>query len=239
MATAVGAAPAVTTVPSDTSLPTDTIQALSVAVEAMAASTRPRYWPLKRACLYYALAGQVLLAEQGISAQLRVGRVVYHPGTARAHAIAPHVWLETATHFIDYATLPRWGQVTIIPRDRVAVVPAEVVPGGSRVLAARAEVDDGLRLYLNHHNRQFQGRLRGLERRCGGRRWPPYSPAGSTCAMAALPNRIGLVGSVGARWRNSPCGGFDRDQPLQMSGDHPSEHHSDLNQRRRPYHGIQ
>lgn len=144
--------------PSEPAPPTSIIDALSAEVDATVASTRPPHWPMKRACLYYAIAGQTLLAEHGIPARLRVGRVVYRPGTAAAHPIAPHAWLETATDFVDYAMLPRGGQTAVIPLRQVATTPSAVVPGVTRVLAITAEVDASLGLYLRHHYRLFQGR---------------------------------------------------------------------------------
>jgi len=142
----------------------EVIAALAPAVEATAAATRPRHWPMKRACLYYALAGQALLARQGIATRLRLGRVVYRPGTAAAHPIAPHAWLESATHFIDYAALPRWGQVAIIPTPMTAAAVAVVAPGSTRVLAIPDAPDVRLWRDLSHHRRCFQGRWRAWQR---------------------------------------------------------------------------
>jgi hypothetical protein len=152
------AAPSATPPYEASGAPTDVIHALAGAVEASVARTRPPHWPRKRACLYYALAGQALLAQQGIPAMLRVGRVVYRPGTASAHPIAPHAWLETADHFIDYAMLPRRGAVAVIATERLATHPAHVLPGVTRVLALAAEPDESLGLYLGHHYRRFHGR---------------------------------------------------------------------------------
>jgi hypothetical protein len=134
------------------------IEALAPVVEATVVATRPRHWPMKRACLYYALAGQTLLARQGIATRLVVGQVVYQPGTAASYTIAPHAWLETETRFIDYAALPRWGRVAVIPRDLVAVHPSEVVPGVTRVQVIADALDAPLQRYLNHHQRCFLGR---------------------------------------------------------------------------------
>ncbi|WP_295882952.1 lasso peptide biosynthesis protein [uncultured Thiohalocapsa sp.] len=134
------------------------VVSLAPAVEDQVALTRPQHWPMKRACLYYALAGQALLAEHGIPARLRVGRVVYRPGSDAAHAIAPHVWLETPAAFIDYATLPRWGRVSVIPRALVAAAPAQVVAGRTPVLAVAAPADAALVRWLSHHARRFQTR---------------------------------------------------------------------------------
>jgi hypothetical protein len=137
---------------------TSIIEGLSEAVAAAAAATRPRHWPLRHACLYYALAGQALLARQGIAATLRVGRVVYRPGTPGAHPIAPHVWLDTGTHLVDYAMLPRRGEVAIVPKWRIATHPSQVVPGVTPVLVLAAHDDQALGLFLRHHHRRFHGR---------------------------------------------------------------------------------
>jgi hypothetical protein len=158
-----------------------TVSALSPVVDAVVAETRPLHWPMKRACLYYAFAGQALLVELGIAARLRVGQVVYWPGTATAHRIAPHAWLETATDFVDYAMLPRLGRTAIIPRQRVAAEPSAVVPGFTRVLAVEAELDDPLRLYLSHHHRRFNGGWVAARRRPSVPPLPPFQrhPAGA------------------------------------------------------------
>jgi hypothetical protein len=143
----------------------DSVRALAPAVEAAAAETRPRHWPLKRACLYYAIAGQALLARQGIPARLRIGQVVYQPGTRRAHAIRPHAWLEVGPYFVDYAAIPRWGDVAVIPADMVAVGPLQVQPGVSRVLAIGTVADAPLVHYLRHHFRCFRLRWTGAQSR--------------------------------------------------------------------------
>jgi len=135
--------------------PTPVAYALATAVEASAATTRPWHWPMKRACLYYAFAGQALLAQAGIPAALRVGQVEYRPGTAAAYSIAPHAWLETEAYVIDYATLPRWGQVAVIPRNLVASDRSTVIPGVTQLLALPAEPNQSLGLYLSHHYRRF------------------------------------------------------------------------------------
>jgi len=134
------------------------IEALAPLVEATAAATRPRHWPMKRACLYYALAGQALLARRGVAAGLRAGRVVYWPGTPAAYPIDPHTWLRSGAYFIDYAALPRWQRVAVIPGHLVAAAPAQVVPGITRVLAVPDALDPQLQRYLQHHHRCFLGR---------------------------------------------------------------------------------
>jgi hypothetical protein len=137
---------------------TSTIQSLREAVAAAAAATRPRHWPLRHACLYYAMAGQTLLARHGIPATLRVGRVVYRPGSPTAHPINPHVWLDTGTHFVDYALLPRCNEVAVVPAGLVATHPAQVVPGVTPVLAITTDHEASMELYLRHHYRRFLGR---------------------------------------------------------------------------------
>lgn len=149
--------------------PTQTVYALGAAVEALASTTRPQHWPMKRACLYYALAGQALLAKHGIPAMLRVGQVEYRPGAVAAYPIAPHAWLETGAHVIDYAMLPRWGRVAVIPRDLVATDPLSVLPGVTQLLAMRDRPTKPLGLYLNHHYRRFHAR--SISRRDRSRCW--------------------------------------------------------------------
>jgi len=127
------------------------LAAVAGEVEDTAARTRPSNWPLRRACLYYALAGQYVLARQGIPSSLRQGTVVYGPGGPSAHRISPHAWLETATHFVDYATLPRWGRPTIVSRQQVATAMAQVDPVNTAVLALREPIVGPMRGYLAVH----------------------------------------------------------------------------------------
>ena len=138
-----------------------TVTSLASDVERLVERTKPNDWALRRACLYYAFAGQHLLAQQGIPASVWVGAVVYAPGTAASHQIWPHAWLETATHFIDYAALPRWGAVKFIPRHLVARTPAEVRPGRTRVLALRRIEDLDLVTYLTFHRERFDRIVKG------------------------------------------------------------------------------
>jgi hypothetical protein len=135
------------------------VRSLGSAVEQMAARTKPAHWEMRRACLYYALAGQALLARRGIATSLRVGAVIYAPGTAAAHGISPHAWLETPSLFIDYSTLPRWGEVSVIPRARVAPAPAAVEPGVTGVLTRLRPADADLRGYLSAHRARFRRML--------------------------------------------------------------------------------
>jgi hypothetical protein len=138
-----------------------TVTFLAPEVERLVERTKPDDWALRRACLYYAFAGQHLLAQHGIAASVWVGAVVYDPGTAASHQIWPHAWLETATDFIDYSALPRWGTVKVIPRRLVARSPAEVRPGRTRVLALRRIEDLDLVAYLRFHRERFDRILKG------------------------------------------------------------------------------
>jgi len=137
------------------------IASLAFAVERLVERSKPAEWALRRSCLYYAFAGQHLLARQGISASLWVGAVVYDPGTAASHQIWPHAWLETATHFIDFSALPRWGTVKVIPRHLVAWGPWEVRPGTTRVLALPRVEDLQVVAYLAFHRQRFDRRVKG------------------------------------------------------------------------------
>ena len=132
------------------------VNALDAEVEALVARSKPVEWGMKHACLYYAVAGQYLLAKQGIDAALWVGAVIYYPGTSRHHEISPHAWLETNHYFIDYSTLPRWGKTMIIPHNRVASDPERVNPGFARVLALHRPVDYDLIDYLAEHRARFE-----------------------------------------------------------------------------------
>ncbi len=200
--------------------PTGMVESLGPAVEARAAQSRPQHWPMKRACLYYALAGQALLAQQGIPAQLVVGRVVYAPGTSAAYAIRPHAWLETETHFIDFATLPRWGEATVVPRALMATEAAAVRSGVTQVLVAPAPLDRPLQRYLSHHARRFWNRSapvaeHPLPAQRGSVAMPPGVPssvaspsaiASSALSQATLPSAVAAARSArsGACWMPSP-----------------------------------
>jgi hypothetical protein len=137
------------------------IASLASAVEALVERSKPAEWALRRSCLYYAFAGQDLLARRGISASVWVGAVVYDPGTAASHQIWPHAWLETATHFIDFSALPRWGTVKVIPRHLVARRPWEVRPGTTRALALPRVEDAQLVAYLALHRERFDRKVKG------------------------------------------------------------------------------
>ncbi|MGE5155153.1 MAG: hypothetical protein ACM3ST_14200 [Bdellovibrio bacteriovorus] len=138
-----------------------TVTALASAVERLVERSKPAEWALRRACLYYAFAGQHLLLQRGIVASVWVGAVVYDPETAASHEIWPHAWLETATHFIDYAALPRWGEVRVIPHHLVARSPSEVRPGVTRVLALQRVEDLDLVTYLAAHRARFDRIVQG------------------------------------------------------------------------------
>jgi hypothetical protein len=132
-------------------------------IEALAARSMPANWELLHACLYYALAGQYLLAQRGLVTRLEGGAVLYYPDTPLQHRIKPHVWLETDTHFIDGSALARWGYITVIPRQRVARRPGEVIPGFTRVLILSSTVT-GILNYIAHRAR-FERALQGVESR--------------------------------------------------------------------------
>ena len=140
----------------------NTLNGLAPQIELLAAQTRPPDWQLLRSCLYYALAGQHLLARQGIETRLESGAIQYHPYTPARHGIDPHVWLETRTHLIDCATLPRWGEVTVIPRSRVAMHREEVIPGVTRVLVVERYRDPEQLAHITAHRARFGERLRSL-----------------------------------------------------------------------------
>jgi len=139
-----------------------TVESLGDSVEAMVAATRPLEWPPLHACLYYALAGQHLLAGEGITARLVLGTVVYGPYITGQHGINPHIWLETATHIIDYATLPRWGEVSVIPLDWVAHSAGEVTPGLTRIAVLPRPSSLQERRFIMMHRARFE---RALTRR--------------------------------------------------------------------------
>ena len=148
------------TAPQSTRWLRDTVTALTPQIEALAAQTRPADWALLRSCLYYALAGQYLLARQGVATRLESGAVMYNPFTPRRHGINPHVWLENRTHFIDCATLPRWGVVTVIPLSLVARHAADVIPEVTRVLIVERRQDPEYLAYLDGHRARFADALR-------------------------------------------------------------------------------
>ena len=136
---------------------------LAPANEALTERTTPANWELQHACLYYALAGQYILAGRGIPACLKGGAVLYNPDTPLHHDIKPHVWLETDTHFIDCSALPRWGYIAVIPLQQVARNPASVIPEMSRLLILEERNDP---VFLDHvatHRDRFDRILRGAQ----------------------------------------------------------------------------
>ena len=134
---------------------TRAVTSLAGQVEELVAHSKPADWEMRRSCLYYALAGQYLLARNGIDAILWTGAVVYDPRTRARHPISPHAWLETASHFIDYSTLPRWGEVTVIPREQTATETTSVHAGITRVLLFHRPGDSALIDYLDTHRARF------------------------------------------------------------------------------------
>ena len=178
------AASAPTAAPADSTRETtrelrDLVTTLSPQIEALAAHTRPADWQLLRACLYYALAGRFLLARHGVDARLESGSIMYDPSTPWRHGIDPHVWLESRTHLIDFATLPRWGVVMVIPRTLVALDPVEVIPGVTRALIVNRRRDPEYFACLEAHRERFTDELR--------RRGLPANPApgcrDATCGL--------------------------------------------------------
>ena len=133
---------------------------LAPAIEALTRRTKPADWELLHACLYYALAGQYILAGRGVPTRLRGGAVLYYPDTPLHHPIKPHVWLETGTHFIDCSALPRWGYIAVIPLQEVARNPASVVPGVSRLLILEERNDPEFLGYVARHRARFEHILR-------------------------------------------------------------------------------
>lgn len=139
------------------------MERLAPAIEALTERTTPANWELLHACLYYALAGQYILAGRGIPACLKGGAVLYYPDTPLHHDIKPHVWLETDTHFIDCSALPRWGYIADIPRQQVARNPASVIPGVTRVLILEERNDPEFLDHVATHRARFERILRGAE----------------------------------------------------------------------------
>ncbi len=118
------------------------VESLGEAVETLAAETRPLEWPRLHSCL--------------------LGTVVYGPYITGQHGINPHIWLETATHLIDYATLPRWGEVSVIPVELVARSTREVTPGLTRIAVLPRPGSLQERRFITMHRSRFE---RALARR--------------------------------------------------------------------------
>lgn len=136
---------------------------LAPAIEALTERTTPFDWELLHACVYYALAGQYILAHQGIPTRLKGGAVLYNPYTPLHHDIKPHAWLETDTHVIDCAALPRWGYIAVIPLQQVARNPASVIPWMTRLLILEDRDDPQFLDYVARHRARFERVLRGAE----------------------------------------------------------------------------
>ena len=134
---------------------TRAVTSLAGQVEELVAHSKPAAWEMRRSCLYYALAGPYRVARNGRDAILWTGAVVYDPRTRARHPISPHAWLETASHFIDYSTLPRWGEVTVIPREQTATETTSVHAGITRVLLFHRPGDSALIDYLDTHRARF------------------------------------------------------------------------------------
>jgi hypothetical protein len=136
---------------------------LAPAIEALTERTTPANWELLHACLYYALAGQYILACRGIPARLKGGAVLYYPDTPLRHDIKPHVWLETGTHFIDCSALPRWGYIAVIPLQQVTRNLASDIPEMTRLLILEERNDPEFLDYVARHRARFERILRGAE----------------------------------------------------------------------------
>jgi len=136
---------------------------LAPAIEALRERTTPSDWELLHACLYYAFAGQYILALRGIPTRLKGRAVLYYPDTPLRHDIKPHVWLETDAHFIDCSALPRWGYIAVIPLQEVARNLASVIPEMTRLLILEERNDPEFLDYVARHRARFEHVLRGTE----------------------------------------------------------------------------
>ena len=134
---------------------------LTREIETLTERTMPTDWQLLHACLYYALAGQYILAHHGIITHLKGGAVLYFPATPRHHAIRPHVWLETGRHFIDCSALLRWGHIEVIPMSRVTGDREAVIPGITKVMILEERDDTEFQNYVARHRIRFEHALRG------------------------------------------------------------------------------
>jgi hypothetical protein len=132
---------------------------LAPGIEALTERAMPRDWQLLHGCLYYALAGQYLLARHGINTRLEGGTVVYFPTSPLHHRIRPHVWLETTTHYIDCSALPRWGFIVVLPLREVARDAASIVPELTEVLILEKRDDPEFDDYVAGHRARFEGIL--------------------------------------------------------------------------------
>jgi hypothetical protein len=134
-------------------------QRLAPEVEALTERAIPHDWQLLHGCLYYALAGQYLLTRCGISTRLKGGTVVYFPTSPLHHRIKPHVWPETASHYIDFSALPRWRYVVVLSLETVAPNPASILPGLTEALILEERNDAEFDDYVSRHRARFERTL--------------------------------------------------------------------------------
>lgn len=139
------------------------MERLAPGIEALTERALPRDWELLHGCLYYALAGQYLLARHGISTRLEGGTVVYFPTSPLHHRIKPHVWLDTTSHYIDCSALPRWGFIVVLPLRQVAPDSASILPGLTEVLILEKRDDSEFDDYVAGHRARFERILTGRE----------------------------------------------------------------------------
>ena len=136
-------------------------QRLAPGIEALTERALPHDWQLLHGCLYYALAGQSLLTRYGIGTRLEGGTVVYFPTSPLHHRINPHVWLETASHYIDCSALPRWEYIVVLPLREVARNQALIMPGLTEVLILEERDDPEFIDYVAAHRARFERVLEG------------------------------------------------------------------------------
>jgi hypothetical protein len=136
-------------------------QCLAPGIEALTERTLPPDWQLLHGCLYYALAGQYLLARCGIGTRLKGGAVVYFPTSPLHHRIKPHVWLETPGHYIDCSALPRWGYIVVLLLREVARDSESIIPGLTEVLILEERDDQEFGDYVTTHRTRFERVLEG------------------------------------------------------------------------------
>lgn len=137
------------------------LERLAPEIDTLTERTVPVEWQLLHACLYYALAGQYLLARYGVGSRLKGGAVVYFPTSPLHHRIKPHVWLETAGHYIDCAALPRRGYIVVLPLRQVAQDAAAIVPALTEVLILEERNDPEFIDYVARHRTRFERVLEG------------------------------------------------------------------------------
>jgi hypothetical protein len=113
--------------------------------------------------VYYARAGEYILARRDIRTRLKGGAVLYYPDTPLHHNIKPHAWLETGMDFIDCPALPRWGYIAVIPLQQVARNPESVIPEMTRMLIQEERNDPQFPDHVTTHRARFDGILRGVQ----------------------------------------------------------------------------